>query len=226
MRGRTSPCRAMRRSSSMPTGRCIRRCARASSRCGCGARSRSCRSPAPTTSRAATSRRRTRSSSASRSTAARGYESGFMNRLAGVLGAVAPDRVHRSDAARLPRPSRARAGRQHRARRRRPEAGGGRPRQSALIAEMYRDSSSRAPVSEASPCARACCASLGGEMEAASRNAINARGFELQARRIARLMRDRVQPRLRRRRRLGHARRRGRRAGPARDAPRRARPRA
>ena len=29
---------------------------------------------------------------------------------------------------------------------------------------------------------------LGGEMEAAGRNAINARGFELQARRIARLM--------------------------------------
>src|SRR6476646_4781530 len=62
------------------------------------------------------------------------------------------------------------------------------PRQSALISEMYRDSKLGSPVSEGFAMRESVMRDLGGEMEAAGRNAINARGFELQARRIARLM--------------------------------------
>lgn len=121
---------------------------------------------------------------------ARGYESGFMGRLAGVLGASRPIAFtnHMPIAFRGPTPEGAKpvanialggAGL-------RPAAVD--PRQSALIAEMYRDSKLGSPVSEGFAMRESVMRDLGGEMEAAGRNAINARGFELQARRIARLM--------------------------------------
>jgi len=61
-------------------------------------------------------------------------------------------------------------------------------RQGALISEMYRDSKLGSPVSEGFAMRESVMRDLGAEMEAAGRNAINARGFELQARRIAKLM--------------------------------------
>jgi uncharacterized protein (DUF1501 family) len=121
--------------------------------------------------------------------APRGYESGFMGRLASVLEASRPIAFSRH----TPLAFRA------------PEAGakplanvalgpaGAKPpavdaRQSALIAEMYRDTQLGTPVSEGFAMRESVMRELGGEMEAAGRNAVNARGFELQARRIARLM--------------------------------------
>ena len=62
------------------------------------------------------------------------------------------------------------------------------PRQSALIADMYRGSPLGAQVSDGFAARDAVMRDLGDEMIAASRNAVTARGFELQARRIARLM--------------------------------------
>jgi uncharacterized protein (DUF1501 family) len=120
----------------------------------------------------------------------RGYESGFMGRLAAALGASRPIAFtnHMPLAFRGPTPEGAK-----------PVANialGGAglkpaavdPRQSALIAEMYRDTKLGSPVSEGFAVRENVMRDLGGEMEAAGRNAINARGFELQARRIARLM--------------------------------------
>ena len=120
----------------------------------------------------------------------RGYESGFMGRLAAALGASRPIAFtnHMPLAFRGPTPEGAK-----------PVANialGGAglkpaavdPRQSALIAEMYRDTQLGSPVSEGFAMRENVMRDLSGEMEAAGRNAINARGFELQARRIARLM--------------------------------------
>jgi uncharacterized protein (DUF1501 family) len=114
---------------------------------------------------------------------ARGYASGFMNRLAGALGAggaisftnqlpvafrgeaqvanVALNAVGRSavDA-----------------------------RQSALIAEMYKGTDLGTPVSEGFAARDTVMRELGDEMVAASRNALAPRAFEAQAKRIARLM--------------------------------------
>ena len=117
--------------------------------------------------------------------AARGYESGFMGRLAAVLEASRPiafsSRTPLAFSGQKPvfnvmlgpagvRPSALE------------------PRQSALIAEMYRDTQLGTPVSEGFAMRESVMRELGAEMEAAGRNAVNARGFELQARRIARLM--------------------------------------
>ena len=64
-------------------------------------------------------------------------------------------------------------------------------RQSAVIAEMYRNTALASPVNEGFATRDGVLQTLSADMEAASRNAISARGFELEARRIARLMRDR-----------------------------------
>jgi uncharacterized protein (DUF1501 family) len=64
-------------------------------------------------------------------------------------------------------------------------------RQTAVIAAMYKGTSLEAPVAEGFSVRDGVMQELAGEMEAASRNALTARGFELEARRIARLMRDR-----------------------------------
>jgi uncharacterized protein (DUF1501 family) len=128
--------------------------------------------------------------------AARGYESGFMSRLAAVLGASRPIAFssHVPLAFRGPAGDNARpvatvpAG----AARLKPPAVD--ERQRALISEMYRDTALGAAVSDGFAVRESVMRDLGpmrdltAEMEAASRNAVNPRGFELQARRIARLM--------------------------------------
>jgi uncharacterized protein (DUF1501 family) len=121
--------------------------------------------------------------------APRGYESGFMGRLASVLEASRPIAFSRH----TPLAFRAaEAGAKPLANVALGPAGAKPPavdaRQSALIAEMYRDTQLGTPVSEGFAMRESVMRELGGEMEAAGRNAVNARGFELQARRIARLM--------------------------------------
>ncbi len=64
-------------------------------------------------------------------------------------------------------------------------------RQSAVIAGMYQGTPLAGTVSEAFRVRDEVAREMGAEMEAASRNAITAKGFELEARRIARLMRER-----------------------------------
>jgi len=63
-------------------------------------------------------------------------------------------------------------------------------RQSRMIEEMYRDTPLSTPVSEGFAARDKLMSELGQEMEAAGRNAPNARNFELEARRVARLMRS------------------------------------
>ena len=65
------------------------------------------------------------------------------------------------------------------------------PVQTAVIAEMYRSTSLSSAVSDGFNLREGVMRELSGEMEAASRNAVTPRGFELEARRIARLMRSR-----------------------------------
>ncbi len=62
-------------------------------------------------------------------------------------------------------------------------------RQSGLIAEMYRDTPLGAPVASGFNARDRVMRELADEMTAAGRNAINPRNFELQARRVGRLMR-------------------------------------
>ncbi|HEX2825032.1 MAG TPA: DUF1501 domain-containing protein [Burkholderiales bacterium] len=118
---------------------------------------------------------------------ARSYQSGFMNRLASVLAkrgqpiaftgqvpvAFRGDvQVPNVALRQLARPS--------------VDA-----RQSAVIAEMYRNTALAGPVMEGFSTRDGVIQTLAEDMDAASRNALTARGFELEARRIARLMRDR-----------------------------------
>ena len=64
-------------------------------------------------------------------------------------------------------------------------------RQTAAIAAMYRDTPYATPVSEGFAMRDVVAKEMLSEMEASGRNAITATGFELEARRVARLMRDR-----------------------------------
>jgi uncharacterized protein (DUF1501 family) len=64
-------------------------------------------------------------------------------------------------------------------------------RQSDLIASMYRGSDLSPKVAEGFALRREVAEDMAAEMQAANRNAISSRGFEAQARRIARLMKDR-----------------------------------
>ncbi|MES2562413.1 MAG: DUF1501 domain-containing protein [Pseudomonadota bacterium] len=119
--------------------------------------------------------------------ATRDYHSGFMNRLARVL-------VKRSSpiafTAQVPVTFRGEtqvpniALRQLAA----PQVGA---RESAMIAQMYRSTALSAPVNEGFSVREGVMQDLALEMEAASRNALTAGGFELEARRIASLMRER-----------------------------------
>jgi len=61
--------------------------------------------------------------------------------------------------------------------------------QTAVIADMYRNTALAGAVNEGFVVRDGLMQELAAEMEAASRNAITARGFELQAQRMARLMR-------------------------------------
>ena len=119
------------------------------------------------------------------------YRSGFLNRLAGVLGggpltAVSPiaftdqlPLVMRGDA-NVANMALGNVGRQ-----------GIDARQSQVIAAMYRDTALAQPVAEGFAVRDEVMRSVKAEMDAASRNAMTAKGFELVARRMARLMKDR-----------------------------------
>ncbi|HET7197078.1 MAG TPA: DUF1501 domain-containing protein [Burkholderiales bacterium] len=118
-------------------------------------------------------------------TGPRAFGSGFMNRLAGAIGAAAKPI---SFTAQLPVAFRGEAAVANvalgSARASRLDA-----RQSELIASMYRGSALGEQVSEGFAAREQVMRELGDEMEAASRNAVNPRGFRAQAPRIARLMR-------------------------------------
>ena len=130
-------------------------------------------------------------------TGQRNFQSGFMNRLARVLGTR--DAIAFTE--QLPLTFRGEASVPNLA-----LGALGKPsvdnRQSQLIAAMYRGSALSNPVNEGfavrdeavrdiSGAASAAMTGTGAEMLAASRNAITAKGFEGEARRVARLMRER-----------------------------------
>lgn len=113
------------------------------------------------------------------------YGSGFLNRLAGQLSGCAPmafteqlpkifqgsEQVPNTALKSLAKPS--------------VDA-----RQSEIIAAMYRGTPLAATVQEGFALRQELLRDLAGEMQAASRQAISAKGFELEARRIAKLMRE------------------------------------
>jgi len=115
--------------------------------------------------------------------AARDYHSGFLNRLAGVCRGAAP----MAFTAQLPLSMQGRVPVANMALDRVASAAVD-PRQSRLVASMYRGSALATRVDEGFELRDRVGRELRSEMQAASRNAISARGFGAQARRIARLM--------------------------------------
>ncbi len=115
----------------------------------------------------------------------RNFQSGFLNRLAGVLNST--EAIAFTD--QLPVVFRGSKQIPNMALR-----SIGKPaidtRQSAIIAAMYRGTPLGVPVSEGFAVRDDVAREMAAEMDAASRNAITAKGFELEARRIAKLMRD------------------------------------
>ncbi len=114
------------------------------------------------------------------------YRSGFLNRLAGVVNGAAPMaftdnlpivlqgdvKVSNTGLKSLAKPAVD-------------------PRQTAIIAAMYQGTPLASRVSDGFAVRDEVARELSGEMQAASRGAISAKGFELEAQRIARLMKDR-----------------------------------
>jgi uncharacterized protein (DUF1501 family) len=117
----------------------------------------------------------------------RNYQSGFMSRLASVLAGGATPIAFTNQ---LPVTFRGSAQVPNIGLRQLAKPGID-ARQSTVIAGMYRNTPLAGQVNEGFSVRDGVMQELSGEMEAASRNALTARGFELEARRIARLMRDR-----------------------------------
>ncbi len=115
----------------------------------------------------------------------RNYASGFMNRLAAQLQGARP--ISFTD--QLPVVFRGEAKVANAALRFAARPGLD-ERQSKLIAEMYRDTALGPPVAEGFAARDEVARGLGAEMEAAGRGAIGPRNFALEARRMARLMKD------------------------------------
>jgi uncharacterized protein (DUF1501 family) len=116
----------------------------------------------------------------------RDYGSGFMNRLAGQLSACRPiaftDQVpltFRGSAAGVPNVSLNQVGK--------PSVD---ERQASLIGSMYAGTPYEATVKEGFEVREEVYQSISKEMQVANRNAVSPKGFELQARRVARLMAD------------------------------------
>ena len=121
----------------------------------------------------------------------RDYRSGFLNRLAGVLGAgPAPHVAPIAFTDQLPIAMRGDVRAANMA-----LGGAGRQavdeRQSEVIQSMYRNTPLAQPVAEGFRVRDEVRRTMQAEMDAASRDAMTARGFELVARRMARLMRER-----------------------------------
>ncbi len=118
-------------------------------------------------------------------TGTRNFRSGFMNRLASVLNNAAPialtDQLPIAMQGDVQVPNMA-------------LRSVGKPsiddRQSKIIASMYGGTSLATKVNEGFTVREDVMRELAGEMDAANRNAVSAKGFELEARRIARLMKD------------------------------------
>lgn len=114
------------------------------------------------------------------------FQSGFLNRLLGVLAGAAPisftdglPAVFRGDRD-VPNMALRALGKP-----------GIDSRQSAIITAMYRRTQLSQQVSEGFGVRDEVIGDMASEMEAASRNAITTKGFELEARRVAKLMHDR-----------------------------------
>lgn len=115
----------------------------------------------------------------------RNYRSGFLNRLAAVLNGGAP--ISFTDqlplilqgGVQVPNTALRSLGKP-----------GVDERQSKLIASMYKGTDLAHQVSEGFAVRDEVMKEMSGEMEAANRNAISTKGFELEARRIARLMKE------------------------------------
>jgi uncharacterized protein (DUF1501 family) len=115
----------------------------------------------------------------------RDYSSGFLNRLAGVLAGSSPmaftDQLPtifqgQAKVANMAIKSLAKPGLD--------------ARQSDIITNMYRGTQLADPVQQGFAVRNDVMREMAAEMDAASRNSISARGFELEARRIAKLMKD------------------------------------
>ena len=117
----------------------------------------------------------------------RNYQSGFLNRLAGVLSKGAAPIAYTDQ---LPVVFRGELQVPNMALKSLAKPGID-ARQSSVIAEMYKNTTLGAQVSEGFTVRNEVLQEMAEEMEAASRNALTARGFELEARRVARLMRER-----------------------------------
>src|ERR1700680_1971088 len=117
----------------------------------------------------------------------RDYQSGFLNRLVGVLGGTQP--IAFTD--QLPIVLRGEKDVPNMALR-----SIGKPgldnRQSAIIAAMYRRTSLAPQINEGFGVRDQVMDAMAAEMEAASHNAISTKGFELEARRVGKLMRDKL----------------------------------
>lgn len=117
--------------------------------------------------------------------ASRNYRSGFMNRLAAELAGSAPigftDRLPLTlqGSMLVPNIALGSVGKSTLD-----------ARQSGMIASMYKDSALAGRVSEGFAVRDEVALQMADEMAAANRNDINPKGFELQARRIARLMKE------------------------------------
>jgi uncharacterized protein (DUF1501 family) len=117
--------------------------------------------------------------------ATRNYQSGFLNRLASVLHGR--DAIAFTD--QLPLILRGETQIPNMALRQIGKPGLD-PRQSKIIASMYQGNALSAPVMEGFDVRDEVSMELSAEMDAANRNAIPTSGFELEARRIAKLMKD------------------------------------
>lgn len=121
-------------------------------------------------------------------TGSRDYRSGFLNRLAGVLNANRASAISFTD--QLPLIMQGSLQVPNTALRSvaKPAVDA---RQAKIISAMYEGTALAQPVRDGFSVREDVMKDLIGEMNAANRNAISAKGFELEARRIARVMKDR-----------------------------------
>lgn len=115
----------------------------------------------------------------------RDFRSGFLNRLAGVLNNSTPMSFTDQLPLVFQGPAQVPNTALHNVRKPALDA-----RQSSLIASMYKDTPIGRQVDEGFSMRNDVAREMAAEMEAANRNAINSKGFEVEARRVARLMRD------------------------------------